>query len=121
MGVLWVSACAAQSRDYGQYAPPDAFENGSQLAYYGSENEWSRRQFEASKVIQQPNRLGQRLVLAIQEGKPEVAAQWCREYLANDPQQLEALFALTMAQAQLGKSEQAFMTITAAEEAKSTC
>ena len=44
------------------FAPPDAFENGSSLAYYGSENEWSRRQFEASKVAEQPNRLGQRLV-----------------------------------------------------------
>ena len=89
-------------RDYGQFAPPDAFENGSKLAYYGSENEWSRRQFEASKVTEQPNRLGQRLILAIQDGQPDLAAKWCEEYLEKDPRQLEALFALAIAQAQLG-------------------
>jgi alkaline phosphatase D len=111
LGLVWVSACWGQSRDYGQFAPPDAFEKDSQLAYYGSENEWSRRQFEAAKVRQQPNRLGQRLVLAIQDGKPELAAQWCQEYLAIDPQQQEALFALAIAQAQLGKVEQAFATM----------
>ena len=100
-----------QANDYGQFAPPDAFENGSKLAYYGSENQWSRRQFEASKVKEQPNRLGQRLVLAIQDGQPELAAQWCEEYLAKEPLQQEALFALTIAQAQLGRLEQAFATM----------
>jgi alkaline phosphatase D len=97
--------------DYGQFAPPDAFEDGSKLAYYGSENEWSRRQFEASKVAEQPNRLGQRLVLAIQDGKPELAAQWCDEYLAQNPLHLEALFALAIAQAQLGRTERAVATM----------
>jgi alkaline phosphatase D len=97
--------------DYGQFAPPDAFENGSKFAYYGSENQWSRRQFEASKLDEQPNRLGQRLVLAIQEGKPELAAQWCEEYLAQDPSQQEALFALAIAQAQLGRLKPAFDTM----------
>ncbi len=105
------SLCLGQSRDYGQFAPPDAFENGSKLAYYGSENEWSRRQFEASKVKEQPNRLGQRLILAIQDGQPALAAQWCKDYLANDPQQVEALFALAIAEAQLGDKDQAFATM----------
>jgi alkaline phosphatase D len=105
-----LTACA-QSEDYGQFAPPDALENGSKLAYYGSENEWSRRQFDAGKVAEQPNRLGQRLILAIQEGRPELAARWSEEYLAKNPQELEALFALAIAQAQLGASEQAFATM----------
>src|SRR5688572_2970929 len=100
--LLLPSTAFGQSNEYGQFAPPDAFENGSKLAYYGSENEWSRRQFEASEVAEQPNRLGQRLILAIQDGHPDVAAKWCQEYLAKDPQQLEALFALGIAQAQLG-------------------
>lgn len=95
--------------EYSQFAPADAFENG--LAYYGSENVWSRRQFEASKVTEQPNRLGQRLVLAIQDGQAETAAKWCAEYLEKDPRQQEALFALVMAQAQLGRTEQAFATM----------
>lgn len=100
-----------QADEYGQFAPSDAFENGSKLAYYGSENEWSRRQFEASKLKEQPNRLGQRLVLAIQDGKPELAAQWCEEYLADEPLQQEVLFALAIAQAQLGLVVQAFATM----------
>ena len=103
IGLIGLVPCAsAQADEYGQFAPPDAFENGSKLAYYGSENEWSRRQFEASKVEEQPNRLGQRLILAIQDGRPELAAQWSQEYLAKNPQELEALFALAIAQAQLG-------------------
>ena len=109
--VLCPGICEGQRSQFGQFAPPDAFEHGSALAYYGSENEWSRRQFEASKVLEQPNRLGQRLILAIQDGKPEVAAQWCEEYLAKDAAQLEALFALAVAQAHLGDVERAFATM----------
>ena len=30
---------------YGQFAPDDAFEEDSYFAYYGRENEWTRRQF----------------------------------------------------------------------------
>jgi alkaline phosphatase D len=97
--------------EYGQFAPPDAFEAGSKFAYYGSENVWTRRQFEASKVIEQPNRLGQRLVLAIQDGQAELAVQRCNEYLETDPSQPEALFALAIAQAQLGWVELAFTTM----------
>ena len=115
LSICWFALCgfakSEESSDYGQFAPPDAFENGSILAYYGSENEWSRRQFEASKVTEQPNRLGQRLVLAIQDGQPDVAAKWCEEYLEKDPLQQEALFALATAQAQLGDVDTAFATM----------
>jgi alkaline phosphatase D len=113
--LCWLSLCGLSvedgSEDYGQFAPPDAFENGSTLAYYGSENEWSRRQFEASKVAEQPNRLGQRLILAIQDGRPNIAGQWCEKYLEKDPRQLEALFALAAAQAQSGDIDKAFATM----------
>jgi alkaline phosphatase D len=53
-------------------------------------------------------------MLAIQDGKPELAAQWCKEYLEKDPQQLEALFALAIAQAQLGNIDEAFATMQTA-------
>ena len=112
---LMASTTRAQE-NYGQFAPPDAYENGSPLAYYGSENEWSRRQFAADKVNEQPNRLGQRLILAIQDGQPELAAQWCNDYLAKDPQQLEAMFALAVAQAQLGRVDDSFATMQRAVE-----
>ena len=49
-------------------------------------------------------------MLAIQDGRPELAAQWSREYLAQNPRQLEALFALAVAEAKLGDVDQAFDT-----------
>ena len=55
--VLLIASCApcvlAQPRDpenYGEFAPPDAYENGSKHAYYGSENEWGPRQFTAEEA-----------------------------------------------------------------------
>ncbi len=101
----------AQPDKYGQFAPARCVrENSASLACSGSENEWSRRQFEASKMQGEPKRLGQRLMLAIQDGRPELAAQWSREYLAQNPRQLEALFALAVAEAKLGDVDQAFDT-----------
>ncbi len=40
----------AQNSKYIQFAPPDAYVDGSELAYYGSENESIRRQFSKKKA-----------------------------------------------------------------------
>ena len=102
----WVLSCAnAEKHDpnnYGQFAPPDAFENGSKLAYYGSENEWGPRQFTAEEAEQYYKRLGQRHILLIMQGHADQAAVSCRAHIAKDPHDLESLFTLAVAQCQHG-------------------
>jgi alkaline phosphatase D len=111
------SAALAQPDNYGQFAPPDAFEDGSPLAYYGSENEWSRRQFTAERAEQEYKRRGQRHILLIMDGQAQQAAKSCRKFLAKDPDDLESLFALSVAQCQLGETDGAFETMKQAVEA----
>jgi alkaline phosphatase D len=106
-----------QPGDYGQFAPPDAFENGSSLAYYGSENTWGPRQFTAELADTIYKRRGQRHVLLIMQGKADEAARSCRRYLKRDPHDLESLFTLAVALAQLGKIDEAFATAQRAVEA----
>ena len=83
-----------------EYAPPDAYLNGSMHAYYGSENPWDRRFF--TKALHLYGRRGQRQMLDIIEGRPAEAAKYCRELLAKDPNDLESLFNLAVAEAHLG-------------------
>ena len=85
-------ACRAQGSIYGQFAPADAFDNDPRLAYYGSENEWSRRQFSQEKAEDEYKRRGQRLLLATLNGNPNESLQWAAEYLAADPHDLESIF-----------------------------
>jgi len=95
-------ACA-QGSNYGQFAPPDAYVDGSKLAYYGSENQWSRRQFRQKKANEVYGRRGQRQLLAILDGNPQQAIRWGAERLNDDPQDLEALFTRTVAFCQMGE------------------
>jgi alkaline phosphatase D len=88
--------------NYGQFAPPDAFESGSKFAYYGSENEWGPRQFTVEEAEKHYKRLGQRQILLIMQGHADQAALSCREHIAKDPHDLESLFNLAVAQCQLG-------------------
>jgi alkaline phosphatase D len=104
-------AIADESENYGQFAPPDAFENGSSLAYYGSENEWGPRQFTAEEADLFYKRLGQRQLLLIMEGQIDEAIQSCRAHIAKDPHDLESLFTLTIAQCRLGDLDAAFATM----------
>lgn len=116
-GILaaWLSLSAtAEPYDptkYGQFAPPDAFENGSELAYYGSENEWGPRQFTAQAADEHYKRRGQRHILLVMEGHADEAAQSCREYLERDPHDVESIFNLAVAQCQLGDIDAAFATM----------
>jgi len=94
----------------GEFAPPDAYEEGSQHPYYGSENEWNRRFFyEHNKRFYK--RRGQRQMLDIVEGRYQEAADYCRELLETDPNDLESLYNLAIAQAYLGNDEMAIKTV----------
>ena len=60
------SVVLAQGGDeYGQFAPQDAYLDGSPLAYYGSENEWSQRMFSGRTADQFHKRRGQRQLLGL--------------------------------------------------------
>jgi alkaline phosphatase D len=104
--LLLLSGCAQQTPDEptAEYAPADAYLEGSKHPYYGSENRWDRRFFgEQTKTIY--GRRGQKQMLDIIEGRTTEAARYCRELLAQDPQDLESLFNLAVAEARLGNTE----------------
>jgi len=107
----------AQGSKYGQFAPPDAYVDGSKLAYYGSENQWSRRQFRQEKSNQIYGRRGQRQLLAILDGKPTVALGWGAERLQADPNDFEAMFTRTVAYCQMSQLDLALASMREAVEA----
>jgi alkaline phosphatase D len=88
------------------YAPSDAYLEGSEYPYYGSENAWDRR-FFTKHIESLPQRRGQRQMLDIVEGKASEAARYAERLLAADPGDLESLFNLAVARAQLGQLDQA--------------
>ncbi|MCA9232191.1 MAG: alkaline phosphatase D family protein [Planctomycetales bacterium] len=98
----------AQESKYFQSAPPDAFLDGSTLAYYGSENEWSRRQFSVEKADKSRKRQGQRQLLGILDGKSAEVVGLSRQRIQADPTDLESHFTLAIAYSQLGEHDQAF-------------
>ena len=107
----------AQGSKYGQFAPPDAYIDGSKLAYYGSENQWTRRQFQQQKADQVYGRRGQRQLLAVLDGDPDQAVRWCGERLKADPKDLEAMFTRTVAYCHMGKLERALESMREAVKA----
>ena len=108
--------CSKQTiEEIGEFAPPDAYLDGSKHPYYGSENPWDRRFFYAQLGFEYKRR-GQRQMLDIVEGRPEEAARYCRELLAADPNDLESWFNLVVAQCQMGKMDSAFQTMNIAIE-----
>lgn len=98
---------------YGEFAPADAFQD-SELAYYGSENEWSRRQFSKSKADEAYKRRGQRQMLAIIDGDAEQGLQWAQQRLEADPDDIESMFTRTAAYCRLGALD---LAIVSAKEA----
>jgi len=79
-----------------EYAPPDAFVDGSSHPYYGSLNPWNRRFF--SEHLHLYGRRGQRQMLDILEGRIDDAVKYCLEVLERDPDNnVESLFTLTVA------------------------
>lgn len=88
--------------EYGQFAPPDAFAEDSNYAYYGSENEWNRRMFSENATSKYYKRQGQRQMLEILDGNTDDAIAICRHTLSVQPNDLETLFNLSVAYAQKG-------------------
>lgn len=86
--------------EYGQFAPSDAFEEDSNFAYYGSENEWNRRMFSENATSKYYKRQGQRQMLEILEGRPDSAIEICKQTLKVQPNDLESYFNLSIAFAQ---------------------
>lgn len=86
--------------EYGQFAPDDAFEEDSNYAYYGSENEWNRRMFSDNATSKYYKRQGQRQILEILDGNFDSAISICKHTLSVQPNDLESYFNLSVAFAQ---------------------
>lgn len=103
--------------NYGEFGPPDAYENGSEHPFYGSENEWSRRMFSERAANLYYKRRGQRQILEIIDGNPESALKLAGVRLAENPRDAESLFIKTIALAQLDHPDGAWSALTAALDA----
>jgi alkaline phosphatase D len=104
--VLLIPTCKWESRggnNYGVFAPEDAWLKGDSLPYYGSENEWSRRMFEKGAADRYYKRRGQRQILAILDGKPELAVKYCQQRLRENEDDPEIYYMLTLAYSALGQ------------------
>ncbi len=97
--------------NYGEFGPPDAYEDDSGHPYYGSENQWSRRMFEERAANLYYKRRGQRQMLEIIDGKPEVALQLADARLADDPADAESQFVRSVAFAQLGELDESWQAM----------
>ena len=114
VAIILIFGCS-QKEQIGEFAPPDAYLEGSSHPYYGSENPWNRR-FFYDQIKFEYKRRGQRQMLDIVEGRPEEAARYCRKLLADDPDDLESIYNLAIAQCQLGKLDSAVQTMKIALE-----
>lgn len=94
--------------EYGQFAPPDAYEEDSLFAYYGSENEWNRRMFSEKAATNQYKRMGQRLMLFVIDGEPQKALDESRKWLELYPEDAEIFFIRSVAYCSLGKPAEAW-------------
>jgi alkaline phosphatase D len=99
-----------QNEELGEFAPPDAYLEGSKHPYYGSENPWNRR-FFYDQITFEYKRRGQRQMLDIVEGRVNDAADYCHKLLEDDPDDLESLYNLAVAQAQMGNIDDAVKTM----------
>lgn len=102
-----------QGQEMGEFAPPDAYLEGSKHAYYGSENAWDRR-FFTTQLKAEYKRRGQRQMIDLMEGRPADTEKYCRELIKEDPNDLESYFNLTAALAVLNKIDEAIDTLNIA-------
>lgn len=100
-------------QEMGEFAPPDAYLEGSKHPYYGSENAWDRR-FFTTQLKDEYKRRGQRQMIDLMEGKPQDTEKYCRELINDDPNDLESYFNLTVALAHLNKIDEAMDTLKVA-------
>ena len=87
-----------------QSAPPEAYEEGSELPYFGSQDPWDRRFFRERRG---DSRGGQRHILDIQEGRVDEVISFCEVLLDEVPASLEARFALVAAYCQRARLDDA--------------
>lgn len=106
--LLALMAGCSSGRDdvFRGYAPEEAYRDGDPYPYYGSENPWDLR-FFMEHIERLPQRRGQRQMLDIVRGRPEAAAAYATRLLQDDPEDLESLFNLAAARAQLGQLDHA--------------
>jgi alkaline phosphatase D len=97
----------------GQNAPADAYFHGDTLAYYGSDNPWDQR-FFYGYFDEWENRRGQRMMLDIMNNKFTDAEIYIRDVLNRFPNELEALFNLSVTLAHQGRIEEAMATVRVA-------
>lgn len=97
--------------EYGQFAPPDAFEEDSEYAFYGSENEWNRRMFSENATSKYYKRQGQRQMLEILDGKLDSAIYICKHILEVQPNDLESYFNLSIAYGQKNQIDSALQYV----------
>ena len=109
--VLVLIVCQKQDVEItGEFAPPDAYVEGSPHPYYGSENPWDRR-FFYDQIGFEYKRRGQRQMLDLVEVRPVETVRYCNELLSEDPNDQESLFNLAVAQASLGELDNAMQTV----------
>ncbi len=100
--------------NYGEFGPPDAYEGDSPHPFYGAENEWSRRMFDERSADLYVKRRGQRQLLEILDGRPEVAIELADARLREEAEDAESWFIKTVALAQLGQVVEAEAAMTTA-------
>lgn len=87
----------AIAETYGQFAPDDAWVEDPNFAYYGSENEFTRRQFSAVSAELLYKRRGQRQLLEILDGNVDEAIFLAEFRLEEDATDAESWFILSVA------------------------
>jgi|TARA_B100000315_G_scaffold260907_1_gene327159 alkaline phosphatase D len=106
--LIGTSLFAQGGKDYGQFAPDDAYIDSSGFAYYGAENEWTRRMFSEKATGRFYKRRGQRQMIEIIEGRIDEAIGLAKRRLADDRKDPESLYILTVAYARQGKAKLAY-------------
>jgi alkaline phosphatase D len=99
-----------EDQPMGQDAPEDAYFHGDEYAYYGSDNPWNLR-FFYGYFDGWYKRRTQRLMLDLMDNKFGETELYARELLNNDPNDLEALFNLSISLAHQKRIDEAMQIV----------
>ena len=113
--IILLLGCSQEEKAFRGFAPDEAYLEGSEYPYCGSENAWDLR-FFTEHIETLVKRRGQRQMLDLVRGKPEDTVQYAEELLAGNPADQESLFNLAVARAQLGELGRAMEAVRRAEE-----
>ncbi len=115
LAMIVPAGCAPQPTEPVRgFAPDEAYLDGSEFPYFGSETPWNLRFFTEHTAVK---RNGQRQMLYIVQGNPEKAVLDAEALLADDPTDQESLFNLAVARTQLGELDLAMSAVQRALEA----